>query len=167
MDKKIVILTDMYYPHPMAGGICAHQVAKGLQAAGYKVHVICFRRKKEKKEEEFNGIQVHRIRMPLVHRVRDLSERVKNAGLSRIIYNLAIAINRFFKIILLKWYPLMSPVQIIAYVNRARRLDVSAVVAEYFSIESSLAGYWLKRKYAKKLILYNVDSLSNCDPAAG
>lgn len=165
--KSIAILTDIYFPHPMAGGICAHQLAKGLEKLGYKVHVICLRRKGEPSEECYEGLYVHRIKMPLVYKIRDFSEGIKNHFFSKLVYKIAILINRFFKIVLLKWYPLMSPLQVLCYFNAVKHLDVDCVIGEYFSIESALAAVLLKKYCSKTVILYNVDSLSNSDPAVG
>lgn len=166
MKKSIAILTDVYYPHPMAGGICAHQLAKGLRDRGYKVHIICYKRKGEK-DEVIDGIQIHRIKMPLVNIIRDCSERIQSQFLSKIIYNIAIILNRIIKIVYLKWYPLKSPILIFRYIACVKKLDVDAVVGEFYSVESAYAASILKSKYKKKLVLYNVDSLSNCDPAVG
>lgn len=165
--KSIAILTDIYFPHPMAGGICAHQLAKGLEKQGYSVHVICLRRKGEAREEFFEGLYIHRIKMPLVYRIRDFSERIRNRFFSKMVYKTAIFINRFFKIILLRWYPLMSPLQVLHYFKEAKRLGIDCVIGEYFSLESSLAAVLIKKYCGKTAILYNVDSLSNADPAVG
>lgn len=167
MKKSIAILTDIYYPHPMAGGICAHQVAKGLMELGCNVHIVCLKRKGEPKEEIYQGINVHRIKMPLVYKIRDLSERISKPWLAMIIYKLAIILNRILKISLLKWYPLMSPFQIFNYIRCVKRMNIDCVVGEYFSIESAYAAAILKKKYKIKMVMYNVDSLSNSDPAVG
>lgn len=166
MKKSIAILTDVYYPHPMAGGICAHQLAKGLRDRGYDVHIICYQRKGEK-DEEIEGIHIHRVKMPLVNTIRDYSERIQSQFLSMIVYNIAILLNRILKIVFLKWYPLKSPILILRYIACVKKLDVDTVVGEYYSVESACAASILKEKYNKKLVLYNVDSLSNCDSAVG
>lgn len=167
MNTKIVLFTDIYYPRPMAGGICAHEIAKGLKEIGYEVHVVCLRRKNENLNEMIDGINVHRIRMPLVYRIRDLSDEIENMSLKRSVYNMAITINRLLKIFFLRRYPLMSPLQILAYARCAKRINARGVIAFYFSIESAMAGKIMKEKYKMKYILYMLDSLSNCDSAVG
>ena len=165
--KKIVVLTDNYYPHPMAGGICAHQVAKGLLNQNYDVHVVCLNRGHEKKLDIFEGITVHRINNPIVYKLRDLSEKITNEKAAGVCYSFAIALNRFFKLLFLQWYPLMSPMQVLSYVKCCSQINNADIVAEYFSIESLIAGAYLKKRYGNGLILYNVDSLSNINSVEG
>lgn len=167
MINEIAILTDIYYPHPMAGGICAHQLAKALLKKGHTVHIICLRRKDEPSEETIDGIQVHRIKMPIVYKIRDLSERIVEPKVAKMVYNFAIILNRLFKVLLIHWYPMMSPAQIISYIRCVKRLPVDTVIGTYFSIESAYAATVLKQKYGKKMIIYNLDSLSNSDPVTG
>lgn len=167
MTKKIIILTDNYYPRAMAGGICAHKVAVGLREIGYDVHVVCLRRKGETKEDVYEGVRVHRIKNPIVYKIRDFSSEIANPIISKIVYTCAIVLNRALKILFLPWYPMMSPFQIRSYVNCAKKIDADSVVAEYFSIESMVAGDILRKKYGKKVVYYNVDSLSNIDAVTG
>ena len=167
MNKRVIILTDNYFPRAMAGGICAHKVAMGLKGIGYDVHVVCLRRKGETREDTYEGIYVHRINNPLVYKIRDWSSEIKSSILSKGVYNLAIFLNRLLKIIFIGWYPLMSPLQIRSYVSCAKKIEADAVVAEYFSLESMLAGDILHNKHGKKVVYYNVDSLSNIDEVAG
>ncbi|MEX3710908.1 glycosyltransferase family 4 protein [Cytobacillus horneckiae] len=68
MTKENILLLSWEYPPRLTGGLARHVqgLAKGLMNRGHEVHVITAGNDREGKEEEAEGIYIHRVQ-PLNH----------------------------------------------------------------------------------------------------
>ena len=164
--KNILIITDSYFPKPLANGICIHQIALILKELGYEVHIICFEKKGDKKEDLFEGIFIHRVNMRLFFKLRHYAEDNIESWKGKLVYKIAMLLNKFKKIIYLPFYPMTSPLFIYRYYKLARKLhekhEFSMIISVYNPLEAVVAGMLVKRHFNKvKYIIYSLDSLTN------
>ncbi|QQP69551.1 hypothetical protein JHE06_07970 [Carnobacterium sp. CS13] len=165
MTKKILLMTDLYYPNPSANGICLHQVACSLLQKGYEVHVLCFQVGKNKKKDVFEGINIHRVKPRLFFRIRDKYEKNTESKKNKILYKAILLIHRIKKIMFFPLYPLTSPTANYRYYNEAKKIcnynQINNVLGQYNPIEAAVATLMLKKKYPSlRTILYVVDSFT-------
>ncbi|MGF7057752.1 hypothetical protein [Brassicibacter mesophilus] len=164
--KKIMIMAGSYYPKPMANGICVHQIALALKKIGYEVHIICFNKKGDKKEEEFEGVFIHRVKMRLFFKMRFYAEDQIDTWHGKLIYRTAMLLNKFKKILYLPLYPMTSPLFIYRYYIRSKEIhkeqNFDMILSVYNPLEALVAGTMMKKRYKDiKLGLYVLDSLTN------
>lgn len=107
---KVLLATDSYYYSPTANGICVEEIADELVAMGNDVHVLCFRHKNDLKEEQINGIKVHRIEMDWVNKLRFLYEKELTGMEQSFVKNIMIFLNRLEAVFFIHWFPMRSPI---------------------------------------------------------
>lgn len=73
--KKILFLTDLYFPEPSPVGICTHEIMKDFVKKGYQVHCVCYRIGNQPEDEEFEGIYVHRVKPRWFFQLRSYGEK--------------------------------------------------------------------------------------------
>ena len=164
--KKLLIMMGSYYPKPYANGICVHQIALALKKQGYEIHIVCFNKQGDKKEDLFEGIFIHRVKMRLFFRLCFYAENNIYTRKSKLVYKLAMILNKIKKIMYLPLYPMVSPVFIYRYYVRAKALhkeyNFDMVLSVYNPLEALVAGTMVKKKYPNiKFGLYVLDSLTN------
>jgi hypothetical protein len=155
-----------YFPKPMANGICVHQIALALKESEYEVHVICFDKKGDEKEDIFEGIFIHRVKTRLFFKLRYYAEDNIESLRGKLVYKLAMLLNKLKKIMYLPLYPMTSPVFIYRYYKLATNLHknhkFSMVFSVYNPFEAVVAGMMLKRQFNKvKYVIYSLDTLTN------
>jgi len=164
--KKILIMMGSYFPKPMANGICTHQIALELKKNGYDVHVICFNKSGDLKEDTYEGIIIHRVKMRMFFRLRFYAEDNINTWKGKCIYKVAMIINKIKKLIYAPFYPMTSPIFIYRYYKLAKRLhkenNFDIIISVYNPLEALIAGSMMKKKYKEiNFAIYILDTLSN------
>ncbi len=164
--KKILIMMGSYFPKPMANGICTHQIALELKKNGYDVHVICFNKSGDLREDSYDGIKIHRVKMRLFFKMLFYSENIINTLRGKCIYKIAMIINKIKKLIYAPFYPMTSPIFIYRYYKLAKRLhkenNFDIIISVYNPLEALIAGSMMKKKYKEiNFAIYILDTLSN------
>lgn len=165
--KKILILTDFYYPNPSANGICMEKIADALMKKGHKVYIVAFGIGKANKHEVIKGAEVYRVKAPLFFQVR---EKNNEKGISKIIFTVC-RIFRFLRIVVFLYkYPLIHPLFASKYSRCVNKLvkseHIDKVISEYVPIEAVYAG--IKAKESNKELdfkVYVVDTFTQCPNA--
>jgi len=164
--KKILFMVDMYYPKPRAVGVCVHNVAMELINLGYQVHVIAYKQGNAKQEEIFEGVFIHHIPMRLDMKMQDYGEKHIDTLVGKVCYKAAGIIRKIQKLILLPWFPLVSPLTVYHYYTSAlglnRKYGFDCIIATYLPPETLFAGALIKKKLKNiKYGAYILDSLIN------
>lgn len=68
--KKVILLTDFYFPHNNANGLCIGRIGNGLLKMGYEVHVIAYSDSSSSLEDCIDGIYVHRVKPAFFYKMR-------------------------------------------------------------------------------------------------
>lgn len=164
--NRILILTDIYFPKPLANGICIHQLSLALKDMGYEVHVLCFNTDNELQTDKYEDIYIHRVKARLFFRLRSYGEANINKLNGKFSYKIAMLMNKFKKLLFLPFYPITSPLFIRRNSKYAEKLyqkyNFDIVISAYNPIESCISGLFLKKKYDNLTwVLYVLDSLTN------
>ncbi len=164
--KKILILTDIYFPKPLANGICIHQLSLTLKSMGYDVHVQCFGLEKDLKYKNYEDIHIHYVKPRLFFRLRTYGEENIDKFTGKLIYKIAMLINKFKKLFFLSLYPITSPLFIWRNYKQSEALHgkykFDIIISSYNPIEACIGALLLKRKHSNiKWVLYMLDSLTN------
>ena len=164
--KKILFIVDMYYPRPRAVGVCVHNVALELIKLGYQVHVIAYKQGNAKQEEIFEDVFIHHIPMRLDMKMQDYGEKHIDTLVGKVCYKAAGIIRKIQKLILLPWFPLVSPLTVYHYYTSAlglnRKYGFDCIIATYLPPETLFAGALIKKKLKNiKYGAYILDSLIN------
>ena len=158
--KKIFFLVGNYYPISMANGICVEAIAEELIKQNYEVHVICQKIGRELKDEEINGVLVHRVLSSLYKRV-ELKRMTKSVGNRYLLRGISLLI----KLIHLPFYPITSFFLINRYKKKLLYFcgtEQITVISCFNPIEAVIAGMKVKKRMINNLnIGYYLDSLSN------
>ncbi len=165
--KRILFATDSFDGQwATANGVCVSEIAGEFVKNRYEVHILCFKHKKEEKEEKkYSGMIIHRIDTDIVNKLRFYYESKNSGLLCEIAKLLMIIINRLEAVMFLKWYPMRRPLFCYSYYNRMERLqkmyNYDMIVASYCPFEAVYSIYRMKKKYNVKTCMYALDSLSN------
>lgn len=163
--KKIIFVTDTFKNMPTANGICVEEIIGQFEKSKYEIHVLCFKRGKEPKDEFVDGIYIHRMRVNMVNRLRYAYESRKKGMLQTVYKNLMKILNRLETALFIWVFPMRNPLFSWGNYNRLAGLHIKynfdAVVASYCPFEAIYAAYKLKKKFNTKTILYFLDSMSN------
>ena len=162
--KKILFMVDMYYHSPRAVGICVHNVARELINLGHEVHVIAYKHNNEVLEEVYEGVFIHRIAMRFDMKAQQYGERYIDTLWGKFCYKVAGITRKVQKLILLPWFPLVSPFTANRYYKKAislnRKLIFDCVIATYLPPEPLFAGALIKKEFKEiKYGAYILDSL--------
>lgn len=168
--KKILFITDSYGWKATANGVCVSEVAEYYRDMHYEVHILCYRRKGELKEENINNILIHRIKMNPINSLRAVHEIYECSHLKK---ELALFLfkwmNRLQSMIFLHWFPMRSPIFTYIYFREIAKLHkqykYNSVIASYCPFEAAGGTYLFKKKYPNVFVcLYILDSFSNLIP---
>lgn len=162
---KVLLATDSYYYSPTANGICVEAIADQLVAMGKEVHVLCFRHKNDLKEEQINGIKVHRIEMDWVNKLRFLYEKELTGMEQSFVKNIMIFLNRLEAVFFIHWFPMRSPIFCARYKRKMEQLQnkysFDIIVASYSPFEAAYALTYMDERIPVKKCLYTLDSFTN------
>lgn len=162
----VVFLTNLYYPKPMANGVCVHELAKEVVRRGQEAFVVCYSRNNEPMNEVIDGVYVTRLRMPFYLRLKEKSACWKNGLRKTVAQKYARAIALLRKLISFKEYPLRDRDLVHGMVLECGHLiktgRIDTIVASYTPMEAIVAGAKLKTQYPDiKTVYYSLDTLSN------
>lgn len=164
MEKKVILLTDFYLPNNNANGLCIHRIGKAMQKQGYEVHVVAYLEDGLQVEEEIEDIQVHRVRPMSFYKMRSYYYKHGDNWKGKLCWKLALLGRRVKKILLMPWYPLVSPIAALRYCKVieqvAEKYSIQNIVAGYNPFESAFASVWLKRKHNYSIIAYFMDTFT-------
>ena len=65
--KRILFITDRYYPDPYANGICVHYVARSFVEAGHNAHILAYDIPGRQLPEKKDGVRVFGIRPDIIN----------------------------------------------------------------------------------------------------
>lgn len=165
--KKILCITDFYYPKPLANGICLEQIVLELKKRNNEVHVLCLGESKNQEKINNDGIDVHFINKRLFHRLLEYGEKYIDTFKGKLAYNTALLINRANKFMLLPFYPMSSLSSIIAYYKKIKILQLEnsydLIISTYCPFDGLIGGLIAKLKFSEtiKYGIYMLDTLSN------
>ena len=102
--KKVILLTDYYFPKNNANGLCIGRIGKALKTLGYEVHVIAYKDGRMSEEDVIDGIYVHRVRPAYFYRMREFYYQNSNTLVGKLVWLLALSERRVKKILLSYFY---------------------------------------------------------------
>ena len=163
---NILILTDKYFPTPLANSICAQNIADAFINSGHNVDILAYRDSGIIGKKSYNGCNVTYITPDLRTRLFYYSKNFPNGRFSKIAESVAKLFNRAKKFIMLPLFPMYSfyfPLGIyqrIIKMHIKRKYDL--IVSVFTPFDSAVAGYWFKKRYPKiKWCLYSLDTFIN------
>lgn len=164
MEKRVILLTDYYLPNNNANGLCMHRIGKAMQREGYEVHIVCYLEKNLKAEDMIEGMYVHRVRPQYFFAMRDYYYKHSDSISGKLCWMLALLSRRVKKVLLMPWYPLVSPSTVRRYCNKIKEIacehQVKNVVAGFNPFESAAASVWLKKHGEYSVITYFMDTFT-------
>lgn len=165
--KNITILTDFYYPKPLANGICVQKLVREITDRGIEVNIICFKTADVKSEHEIiDGVNVYYIKNRIFYYLREIAEQNSKKLWGKALYKASIMIYRIKKLIYMPIYPISAPLFALRYSKRAediiKKSNSDTIISVFNPIESLIAGLIIKRKIKNiQWIIYSLDTLSN------
>jgi hypothetical protein len=162
--RRILFMLEMYYPKPEPNGIVVHQVAKELLKLGYQVHIISYRMTGYPKEDQYEGVCIHRIKRRIFFKLREYGEKNINTFRGKMSYKIAKSINKIKKLIYLPWFPLASPLTVYRYYKKAsllhKKYKFDCVIGVFDPNDCLYAGLLFKNRFKDvKYGSYILDSL--------
>ena len=163
---RILILTDKYYPKPLANAVCVQQIAEEFKRRGHYVHILAFEDSGVEMPEEYHGITVSSVQTDIRLKLFYFSKNNPQKKIGKVSYAVASFLSKTKKIIYFPWYPLYSivfPKRILEKMeemNKKEKYDL--VISTFAPFETALAGLWFKRKHNEcKWCLYILDTFEN------
>lgn len=162
---NILILTDKYYPKPLANAVCVQAVAEFLQSIGHKVIILAYKDVGVINPNNYCNMDIYYIepdfRLKLYYSANN-NPKAKYANLKRTI---ATILNRSHRAFHFRKFPLYSyrfPKRILNYMeclNEKYQFDI--IVSTYCSFENALSGMMYKKRHSDvKWCLYALDTFT-------
>lgn len=166
MNKRVLFLTDMFYPNYSANGLCIEKLAREFISKGYKVYVVCFNQNKEKTYEKYKNINIYRSSPRLFFKLRFIYERNMGSALFNYLWILARIFNKIQLIVHFYFYPLASFFSANRYYKLVNNLEnkfhFDLVISQYIPIDSVYSALKLKKRYPDiNICFYIVDTFTN------
>lgn len=164
--KKILFITEMYYPKPQASGICVHEIAKDFVNKGYEVHCLCYKFKGLSDHEVIENVLIYRVKPTFNLRLSIYGEENSGRFLGKLAKSMGTVLIRIKFLSLLPWYPIPSLSTAHRIYKEAEKLHIShnydMVISSYNPIFSIITGRNMKMNHKDiKFVLYFLDTLSN------
>lgn len=163
---NIIFLTNNYYPVPFANGVCIHSLAKECVKRNHNVHVICTGNWRGSSCQEYEGVIVHKVKMPYYNALFDYYYNHRRSYFGKLMFYMGRIVALSKKFYHLNSYPLRDNVICRRMVKVCERIisenQVSMLVASYTPVEGIKAGALIKQHYPYiDTIYYSLDTLSN------
>ena len=162
--KKVILLTDYYFPHNNANGLCIGRIGKGLLNLGYEVHVIAYSDSSSLLEECIDGIYVHRVKPAFFYKMRSYYFRHSSKIKGKIVWFFALLDRRVRKILFAYWYPFVYPLAAWRYIRKihliSKNIDCRNIIAGYNPIEAAIACLWFNELSGYHTIAYFMDTFT-------
>lgn len=163
---KILIITDKYFPKPLANAICMQKVADSFVQMGHSVDILAFKDIGIKGEDIYNNCHVYYIVPDIRNRLYNYVFNFPNSPYAKIFQRIATFMNRLGKLIMLPFYPVYSfgfPLRLkhkIEKLHKNNKYDL--IISVYQPFEAALAGYWFKKSHKDiPFCLYTLDTFIN------
>ena len=163
---KILIITDKYYPKPLANAICVQKVADCFIRVGHSVDILAYRDTKIKGEGVYNNCNVYYITPDIRNRLYNYAFNFPDSPYAKPFQTIATFMNRLGKLIMLPFTPLYSfgfPLRLkykIEQLHKTEKYDL--IISVFQPFEAALAGYWFKKSHRDTpLCLYTLDTFIN------
>lgn len=168
--KRILFITDFYYPQPTSIGISTHKITKELQLNGNDVHVLSFGAANDIDAGDYEDVKLHYVKFRLYDRLLKFYEKRIGSISGKIAYIIAMILIRMPGLFFLGLYPMNSIINIYYIYRMAKKLhnkySYDMVISTYSPFDGLIAGYLIKRKFKDLLlVLYVLDTLSNRGPS--
>lgn len=160
--KKILFVTDRYYPEPYANGICVHSVARSFVQAGHEAHILAFDIPGKQLPDEKDGVKVFGIVPDLANRLIFAGQNQIDTAKGKLLRACGILVLRFNKVRLISQFPLSSSsfhkhvLEKIGQLDKIHHYD--AIVGAYNPLDTALAVSEYKKIRSDVLTaVYNLD----------
>ncbi len=164
--KKILLMTDYYYPDPCANGVCLYEIAKELIDRGNEVHILSINNGIKEKEYEYDGVKVHSIRQDKIYYHLKKQENKAEEERSKLALKFWSTTNKMRFLLEVPNYPVTLPMLASRYYKKLESLhkkyNFSFYLSMFHPIHAVNAGIKLKKKYPQiKMGFYSLDSMTN------
>ncbi len=180
---NVVILTDKFYPKPLANGICVQKIAESFADKGHNVNVIAHKDPNVKSNYKYKNISITYSKIDL--RLKMFYYSINSSGKKTLIFMFfANLYSKIIRLLLLPFYPKSSIslsqniYNILENIIKTQKIDL--LISTFSPLENLQAGYkfrkihndlkWiiyflddfqfsLKRKYLPKFMNSRIDKL--------
>lgn len=160
--SRILFLTDRYFPHPYANGICVHAVAESLVKAGQEVHVLAFEIPGDPLPKEKDGISIFGVKTDLANQMIFAGQTNLQSKIGKGLSESGKLLLKAEKLALFSRYP-QSSLNLYKHIlkemeklNEIYQYDV--IIATYNPLDTLLAGKEFKKNHPDVLFgIYNLD----------
>lgn len=163
---KILIITDKYYPKPLANAVCVQKIADCFIRMGHNVDILAYKDTMVKGENIHNNCKVYYITPDIRNRLYNYAFNFPDSPYAKPFQAIATFMNRLGKLIMLPFSPLYSvgfPLRLkqrIEKLHKAKNYDL--IISVYQPFEAALAGYWFKKSHNDiPFCLYTLDTFIN------
>lgn len=162
--KRVLFLTDFYYPNATSIGVCVDRIVRELQKKECEVHVVCFGEENKIDVTQVDGIRVHFVKKRFWDRCSDYKNMNRKG--SKIIGTIGVLSIRIAQITHVFSYPYISRIITKRYKKLSERVlekyQCDTVISSYAPMEASMAGFSIKKKKPSVYwIMYILDTFTN------
>lgn len=152
--NRILFIIQSYPSEKSANTYCDEKIIRYLiQSGNYEVHCLCTRYNGQPNYEKLDDVHVHRWKRGVFWNIFTWAVHNESDWKSKLIYRIQRFLIRFKQAIMIPVYPIYEPIACIKCANAAKQLckkyKFDAVWADYFGLETLLAGYAVKKKYSQ------------------
>lgn len=162
--KKILVITDKYYPRPYANALCAQELIRAFQKRGFEIDIIAFQDSGIEMPRVYEGSDIYPVQPDWRLKLFYYAENFPQKALAKICKLGAHFFSKSKAIFLLPWTPLYSfsfPRRIYHLMERLQTENHYDVV---ISILNPFEGTYAAMKFKQKhqdipFIIYAVDTI--------
>lgn len=155
--KKLLILTDYYYPKMTSIGACVDSISKEFVARNYEIHILSYGDENQINTLTYNGIVIHNLKYKLTDRI---------ANKSKLCAKISLVLKRIGNLLWINFSPMTSLSSIFHYYKSINRLNkkynYDMIISTYSPFEGTIAQFLFKTNNQNiPWVLYVLDSFSN------
>lgn len=162
--KKVILLTDFYFPHNNANGLCIGRIGNGLLKMGYEVHVIAYSDSSSSLEDCIDGIYVHRVKPAFFYKMRSYFFEHSSQFVGKMVWFFALLDRRIRKLLFAYWYPFVYPMAAWRYIKKIKyiseKFNCKNIIAGYNPIEAAIACLIFNERSGFHTIAYFMDTFT-------
>lgn len=146
--KKILFTIQWYPPKDSANVLCDDKIIKTfLESGEYEIHALTYLDKNQPYNETVNGIEVHRFKTGIVHRLKKRAQK-SNKVTAKIYLKIERLILRLKQFLTIPIYPFYEPFLYKKFAKQAIKLHkkekFDMVISEHNGLDTLYAGHKLK-----------------------
>lgn len=146
--KKILFTIQWYPPKDSANVLCDDKIIKTfLESGEYEIHALTYLDKNQPYNETVNGIEVHRFKTGIVHRLKKRAQK-SNKVTAKIYLKIERLILRLKQFLTIPIYPFYEPFLYKKFAKQAIKLHkkekFDLVISEHNGLDTLYAGHKLK-----------------------